>query len=561
MSPVNIHGAEYRIGKVFSDEFVFEMPMYQRPYAWTIEEAGELLGDLRSFMDDEGELEELNPYFLGSIVLIKEDAPEAEVVDGQQRLTTLTILLAALRSLAAPKFAESLSEYLYERGNLVMSTPNRYRLSLRERDNKFLRTFVQEDNGLNALESSKTTLRETAPDSQKKILEVALYFLEQLRNMSEYQRVRLAQFIITRCYLVVVSTPDIESAYRIFAVLNDRGLPLTYPDILKAEVLGKISDDARREEYAQKWETEEEQLGREPFQNLFSHIRMIHRKTKVRNVLAEYKEHIRPAKDPEGFVDDTLLPMASAFSDVRNAAYESTANAKEINNLLSWLNQIDNADWMPPAILYVDLYRNQSDKLLAFLTDLERLAAGLMILRANINARIERYARLLTAIEGGADLRSEASPLQLTPAEQRNIVKVLKGDIYNFEQIRQFVLLRLDASLVDGGVTHDHPVITVEHVLPQNPPKGSEWLEWFPNARTRNRLTHELGNLALLSRRKNAQARNYSFEKKKREYFQRKGVANFALTIQVLNHTVWTPEVVEQRSSELLAKLREIWRL
>jgi len=64
-----------------------------------------------------------------------------------------------------------------------------------------------------------------------------------------------------------------------------------------------------------------------------------------------------------------------------------------------------------------------------------------------------------------------------------------------------------------------------------------------------------------LSRRKNSQAQNYEFERKKAEYFQRRGVAPFALTIQVLNYPEWTPEAVEQRQEQLLNKLKEIWDL
>jgi uncharacterized protein with ParB-like and HNH nuclease domain len=91
---------EQSLTKIFSDDYVFSIPGYQRPYAWTTEQARELFDDLSGFMErDTGPIEEIPPYFLGSIVLIKaESSPMADVVDGQQRLTTLTILLAAIRA-------------------------------------------------------------------------------------------------------------------------------------------------------------------------------------------------------------------------------------------------------------------------------------------------------------------------------------------------------------------------------------------------------------------------------------------------------------------------------
>ena len=92
-----IEAGEKRIADIFSDNYAFVIPPYQRPYAWEIQQADELVDDLLDAMDDscsEG------LYFLGSIVLVKTpDSPEAKVVDGQQRLTTLTILFSVLRDL------------------------------------------------------------------------------------------------------------------------------------------------------------------------------------------------------------------------------------------------------------------------------------------------------------------------------------------------------------------------------------------------------------------------------------------------------------------------------
>jgi len=198
---------------------------------------------------------------------------------------------------------------------------------------------------------------------------------------------------------------------------------------------------------------------------------------------------------------------------------------------------------------------------LKFFKKLERLAAGMMIFRADINYRIERYGRLIEAIENRDDLFGDDSPLQLTSDEQRQIILTLEGDIYNIVKIRLPVLLRLDEALSEGEARYDFPVISVEHVLPQLPPKDSKWLKWWQDEDEREENLHRLGNLVLLSRRKNSQAQNYEFERKKTEYFQRKGVSSFALTTQVLNETKWTPEIVEQRQEQLVNKLKEIWDL
>ena len=98
LSPIEAH--ERTIGSIFSDSYAFEVPPYQRPYAWEQEQTRALLDDLIDAMDNK----EVNGgvYFLGSIVLIKSpNDSQSKVVDGQQRLTTLTILLSVLRDLTS----------------------------------------------------------------------------------------------------------------------------------------------------------------------------------------------------------------------------------------------------------------------------------------------------------------------------------------------------------------------------------------------------------------------------------------------------------------------------
>src|SRR5215472_2070638 len=139
-----IHGKEHTLESIFSNNFSFVIPSFQRPYAWREEHAMALVNDLIAFMKEAESPQKLPPYFLGSIVLIKEEKlPDAEVVDGQQRLTTLTILLAALRELVSPEYKNFINGFLYQEGNPITCTPSRYRLTLRERDADFFRQYIQ----------------------------------------------------------------------------------------------------------------------------------------------------------------------------------------------------------------------------------------------------------------------------------------------------------------------------------------------------------------------------------------------------------------------------------
>lgn len=168
---------------------------------------------------------------------------------------------------------------------------------------------------------------------------------------------------------------------------------------------------------------------------------------------------------------------------------------------------------------------------------------------------------MLTVIEDNNDLFAENSPLQLSEDERKKIIAGIDGEIYTVVKIRLPIILRLDEALSGGEAIYDYPIITVEHVLPQSPPDGSKWLEWWPNEEERYDNIHRLGNLALLSRRKNSQASNFEFERKKQEYFQRGGVSPFTITTQVLLENEWTPEIVKKRQQLLIKTLKDVWDL
>ena len=129
MSTLQIVGKEFYLKHIFGDGFTFFIPRYQRPYAWSTEETEELLDDLwTAHVSDESPVHNKDPYFLGSIVLIKEEhQPTSEVIDGQQRLTTLTILMSVLRHLQ-PNNSDAISDYLRQKGKIFEGMKDEYRL-------------------------------------------------------------------------------------------------------------------------------------------------------------------------------------------------------------------------------------------------------------------------------------------------------------------------------------------------------------------------------------------------------------------------------------------------
>ena len=557
--PETIKAEELQLFDIFNDSYRFEIPDYQRPYAWTTEQTSELLDDLLYAMGQVENVSDASPYFLGSIVIIKNDLQtQAYVVDGQQRLTTLTILFCALRELAATGSDRSdRHSYIRAVGRKSAGIPGHYRLTVRERDKEFFQDNIQQMGRLSDfVENSHGNLT----DSQKRMLENASYVWRSLSKFDEKRRNTLVHFLAQHCYLVVVSTSDQNSAYRIFSVLNDRGLDLSPTDILKADIIGAL-EETKQTPYTKKWEDIEEDLGRDNFRDLFAHIRMIYVKSKLYGTLQqEIQASILKSVEKSKFVDQILIPYAEAYEVVTSESYESVADAEAVNQFLRYLNRLDNFDWIPPAIEYYKRYSNDTAKLLGFLIDLERLAYGMFIRRANINQRIRRYAKVLRGIEQGRDLFEPESPLQLSSEEKSEIQDALNGQIYSQIRVRRPLLLRLDSLLADEGVHHVRSVITIEHVLPQNPRSGSKWCKDFTEDE-RTEWTNKLANLVLLSHRKNSRSQNYDFGRKKNEYFQKGKVPTFALTLQVLNETEWTPEVLKRRQRRLLNALKKEWRL
>ena len=218
MARAQIHGKEYPIQDVLCDKFLFEIPRYQRPYSWGIEQAETLLDDLLSAIGNlEDSTDDTESYFLGSVVVVKEEGiPKAEVVDGQQRLTTLTILFAAIRAtITDQEFRDELTSFIYHKGKASVKLPDCFYLTLREKDALYFQEIIQKD--VNLAKVRVENLAELS-DSQKNIVRNCRIYLSKLKSFTDEQLKTLSTYILMQCYLIMVSTPTVESAYRIFSI-------------------------------------------------------------------------------------------------------------------------------------------------------------------------------------------------------------------------------------------------------------------------------------------------------------------------------------------------------
>lgn len=556
-----IKGSEFPLAKIFSSDFDYDIPSYQRPYSWTEDQTRDLFNDLHDFYVDESVEDQ---YFLGSIVLVKEDdKPHSEVIDGQQRLTTLTILLAALTSKLTGENRADFKNYIIEPGRASQGISSKPRLQLRKIDRDFFRMYVQELNFDKLFALNPDSL---PTEAQRNILFNSKLLMDFLNAnfSSEDELVNFGAFLVQRCLLIVVSTPTEQSAFRIFSVMNNRGMDLLVTDIFKADIIGAVTPD-KQQDYNEKWESLEIQLGRSGFNDLFGHIRMIRMKAKAKKSLQEefYKSVLPDITSAIAidFIDNTLEPFAIAYDVISNSRYVSPVNADGVNRILRWLNRIDNSDWLPVAMLYYVKHKSEPSLLQQFFCKLERLAAYMRISSTDVSHRIDRYARVLMDLEI-PDITGFGSAIELTASEITDFITRLNSDVYKMtSNKRNYLILRLDSFVSDGSAYYDSKLLTIEHVLPQTVTPGSQWEKDWPDVTEREKWLHKLGNILPLSKRKNSQAQNYEFPIKKEKYFKTKGVSAFALTTQVLSYNEWTPAIVQKRQSELIEVCKKNWDL
>ena len=566
-----IKGKEFPISGIFTSKFEYHIPSYQRPYAWEKEQAETLFDDLYDFYKNQPEDDN---YFLGSIVLIKEDdenKPKSDVIDGQQRLTSLTIFLSVVASLIKdPKLLSILEQYLSEPGNEFTGLKSQPRLFLRPKEKDFFKYYIQE---MRVDELLSLKLEDPKFDTEaKKHIRINCQAFKDRFNQhfvpesADFKN--FISFVLTRCYLISVMTPSQTSAFRVFSVMNSRGLDLLPIDIFKANIIGGIPA-ILQDQYTQKWEDMENDLTRQGFNELFVHIRMIYAKEKLREGLVEnFKKTVSSQiNKSEDFIDNVLTPYCQAYNTIRKCNYASTNDiAKQINDTLKWLNKGFNYDWIPATLKFMQKYSSDSDYLLWFLKKMERLSACLMTTGQDVNKRIKRYSLILEELEKRTD-HSMASPLtsvDLTNKEKSDFINVLEGDIYHMtSKYRNFIIQRLDSFVSDGAASYDEKIFTIEHVLPQTVNPESQWEQLWPVEKDRLFWLHKIANLVPLARRVNSAAQNYDFNEKKDKYFQnsRTGTTSYKLTSQVLLIPVWSEDVVKQRQKYLMSIFKKNWEL
>lgn len=555
------------VGQLFADPLRFVVPIYQRPYSWTVEEAGQLLDDVANAAGvDDGHVLE-SDYFLGAILLLNmTDRPigepvgekaqashDFEIVDGQQRLVTLLILACVLRDLEASndtELARRLDALARPRANVVGGSS---RIVLSGDDWSFVNDYVV------APGACKRAVPETESldGGQRAIIEARDRLLKNLAQFSAEQRAALSDYICDSCHFVVVTTTDIDRAHRIFMVLNDRGRPLQKKDILKAEILRSVEPQYRDEALAI-WRDAEARLG-DQMETFLSHLRSVagyHRQ----QVIAGVRRVVREAGSARGFMLEVFRPLAQAYAMILSATDAEADIPAELRRVLVGLSRINGSEWVPAAlrVLSRDLRPAQARE---YLAEIERAAFLMRLVCLGSGKRQTRFAKI-TNMLSQPELPAPESLYEPTREEQRLMSFNLRDLHSRNVQACKGLLLRLNDEIQPEALYASPSDYTVEHVLPQRPKASSLWRQWFADSEERIELTGCFGNLILVSQDGNDGARNFEFDRKKEVYASSTSrQLQLAITNEFLASEEWRPEHIRVREAALITLLNKIWRL
>ena len=586
-----IKAEEQPLGLIFSKNYLFVIPKFQRPFSWVSDNFERLFLDIYESMKNTQESE--GGYFLGSMVLWNERENVYNVIDGQQRLASLTILLAVIRdSLQDEKFRRILHEAIFQEEDPVRRIPEVERLKPWDELLEKFRKYVYTENGTKTFLEDFRGGRIQYKDEDdpvyrmKEAIETYYRLIEEVvpEDMREEELEKFVQYLFNNVYVVVIKTASFGSAIRLFNVLNTRGMPLSSIDIVKAINLEAISDTAMRDMHADKWIDLEGELGREEFESLLSYVRMIYAKEKARKALHEEYDKLYSSgtlKKGEAFFN-LIYEYADIYKSKVIAPevtirYESKANRyKVLAHIMR--RYLPFSEWIPPLLAFYKKFYND-ELLVDFLEKLEKKAVIEWMAGFTSTERVTSFSRIIRLVEESNDPENVINRmLTYKPPEARERGRVIdynkpkeleeilnstldRRDFYKLKggKLSKYVLLRLDMELWDleGVVPQYSGVITVEHILPRNPSPDSEWVRKF-DEKTRDEWVDMLGNLVLLSGSKNSKAANYDFRKKKKVYFSKKWT-HFRLTQELQKYDDWNIKTLKERHRELINRVKNIY--
>ena len=573
----NIKAKEYYIKDLLSPKFLFEIPDYQRAYSWTTENLKQLVDDINDSinLNSGREFENFEPYFIGSIVLCGKEYKDDgwgryDVIDGQQRLTSLIMLIATIRDMIQNgEYKKVLASLIYQEANELMGIKENIRVRVRGKEEEFFKKYVLAENGTNLIdEIDREDLTETKMNMLNALEVFKASFKDENGNILDEKLNNFIKYLLQKVVLVVIKTNSFESAFRLFNVINARGLPLTNADLLKSENLRVIPQE-KRAEFTQIWENDELDLGKDNLEMLIGFMRAINLKKKAEvSLYEEFSKNI--FVDNRDYLGENFINHMHSIKELYSKyIVDADLDIEDKNIVIFYKNLIKlmievlpYEEWMAAVIRFVEKYKNDDKAVVEFVKLLEKRVVIDWVNGNSFADRLNRVYDIIKAIDETSSLEelrnSEVfiSDLERTSAYFKNALNDI--DFYSKGRmtVPKYVLIRMDIEL-NPGVEVDYygNKIMIEHILPRNA-KDSYWVGNFKADQRRN-WANKFGNLVLISGAKNTRLNNKPFDEKVEEYLSKKG--QFKITEEVFKNKDWNMESLEERHNTLVERALDLW--
>lgn len=335
----------------------FLIPDYQRPYAWSEEECQTLWEDIFDFAIPEGDSTKFNSedeYYLGPIVTFKNDNNKLEVIDGQQRLTTLMLLLRAfhisfgeMKDENSKKIKDLIESCIWKTDEFGNANKDLLKIDSEVATDNDKYEFLSILNTGIAPLPMKSKYAENYRYFQKKIDE----FLHNYPGYFSYLPAR----ILNNCILLPIEADNQNTALRIFSTLNDRGLPLSDADIFKAQFYKYYSDKGQKESFIKTWKELEElsdkifhPISGTSMDELFTRYMYYERakigiKSSTTEALRKFYERDSYKLLKNDYTLKNLVELANFWNDISNQNKERFSD--RVLNKLFVLNMAPNGMW------------------------------------------------------------------------------------------------------------------------------------------------------------------------------------------------------------------------
>jgi len=550
----SISSERRNLGAILTDKRPLQVPPYQRSFSWTKNEIADLWDDLQGTLN-EGE----DNYFLGSMVFISKPDNFLEVVDGQQRLATISLFLAAIRDgfkMVGDKERAGHVEIPYLCSRDLKTMQASPKLLLNEVDNDIYSKIIE--SSLSFEEIKVVSKNKELPESNRLVATtyVILYELVQKKSggFTEIEYLsNLVEIITDNILCIQIITNSEDSAYVLFETLNDRGIDLTLSDLLKNFLFSKAGT-RRLDEVKHKWIETTTLIGQEYMKSFIRHEWMSRfGQTREKELYKKIKDEIRSTPKVIDYVN-SLKESAIVYDAIRNSDHEIwSKHGQKCRNLLEEILLLGTVQCYP---LIMSTYFAKSKELETVLRWIVNLTIRYSIIGGKGTGNLETtYARASSTMRKDNYKLKDVKEILLNIWPNDDEFKTsFNQKTLTTPKIIRHILAKIEIYISgDDSLIPNPESLTVEHILPKRP--GSEWPTRMRSEDYLKEHCNRIGNLTILTDPMNRDCESKGFDFKKGIYKE----AKYKLTTSLCKHSEWNEDRITERQTELADIAAKIW--